>query len=111
MRTAEPEAEVRTWTTGCVDLSIVVPAHNEAENLVRLVDEIRATMVDTGLAWEMIIVDDGSTDGSAAILERLARADPCLHPLRLPRRCGQTAALLAGFERASGGLLETLDGD
>jgi len=111
MRTAEMGAAARTWATECVDLSIVVPAYNEAENLARLVEEIRATMVDTGLAWEMIIVDDGSTDASATILDHLASAEPHLHPVHLPRRRGQTTALLAGFDAASGRLLATLDAD
>jgi len=111
MHMAEPEAATRRWTTGCVDLSIVVPAYNEAENLTRLVDEIRATMADTGLDWELIVVDDGSNDASVTILDRLAASEPRLHPHRLPQRCGQTAALLAGFDRARGRLLATLDAD
>jgi glycosyltransferase involved in cell wall biosynthesis len=57
------------------DLSLVVPAHDEVDNLERVVVEVRAALDPTGLHWELVIVDDGSTDGSAALLDRLAASE------------------------------------
>jgi 4-amino-4-deoxy-L-arabinose transferase-like glycosyltransferase len=94
-----------------VALSIVVPAHDEAPNLERLLREVRAALDPTGIAWELIVADDDSTDDTPAILERLAAADQRLRPVHLPRRRGQTAALQAGLRAARGPLLATLDAD
>ncbi|TMA31969.1 MAG: glycosyltransferase, partial [Deltaproteobacteria bacterium] len=94
-----------------VTLSVVVPAHDEAANLARLVDEVRAALQPSGLVWELIVVDDGSSDDSPAILVRLAAGEPRLRALRLAQRSGQTAALRAGFEAARGELIVTLDAD
>src|SRR5205823_12459454 len=94
-----------------VTLSVVVPAHDEAANLDRLVDEVRAALEPTRLVWELIVVDDGSNGESPANLARLAAAEPRLRPLRLARRSGQTAALRAGFEAARGAMVATLDAD
>jgi 4-amino-4-deoxy-L-arabinose transferase-like glycosyltransferase len=94
-----------------VTISVVVPAHDEAPNLERLLREVHAALDPGGLAWELIVVDDGSTDETGAVLGRLAVADPRLRVLRLPRRCGQTAALRAGFGAASGAVIATLDAD
>ena len=66
-----------------VALSVVVPAHDEAANLGRLVDEVRRSLEPTGLAWELIVVDDGSTDETPAVLARLASKEA-----RLSRRVG-----------------------
>ena len=97
--------------TAGVTLSVVVPAHDEAASLARLLDEVRAALEPSGLGWELIVVDDGSTDESPALLARLAADEPRLRPLRLARRSGQTAALRAGFEAARGTLVATLDAD
>jgi len=96
---------------GALALSIVVPAHDEAPNLEHLLREVHAALDPGGLAWELIVVDDGSTDETPAVLGRLAAGDPGLRTLRLPRRSGQTAALRAGFGLASGSLFATLDAD
>ncbi|HLK10678.1 MAG TPA: glycosyltransferase [Candidatus Binatia bacterium] len=92
-------------------LSVVVPAYDEAPNLERLLSEVRAALDPTGLAWELIVVDDGSGDETPAILARLAAAEPRLRPLRQPTRSGQTAALVTGFHAARGALIATLDAD
>ncbi|HEY2385499.1 MAG TPA: glycosyltransferase family 2 protein [Candidatus Binatia bacterium] len=91
-------------------LSVVAPAYNEADNLERLVAEVGAAL-DAVIAWELIVVDDGSTDESRGTLARLARADPRVRPLRLATRSGQTAALVAGFGAAAAPLVATLDAD
>ena len=94
-----------------IAVSVVAPAHDEAPNLVRLLAEVRAALDPLGIAWELIVVDDGSGDETPALLARLAEADHHLRPLRLARRSGQTAALAAGFRAARGRLIATLDAD
>ncbi|MGH7893335.1 MAG: glycosyltransferase [Candidatus Binatia bacterium] len=88
-----------------------MPARDEEGNLARLVDEVRRTLDGTGLVWELVVVDDASADGSAALLDRLAAGEPRLHPVHLDRPSGQTAALRAGFDVAGGGLIATMDAD
>jgi glycosyltransferase involved in cell wall biosynthesis len=93
------------------ELSLVVPAYNEAENLPELVAEIRAALEPTGLGWELLVVDDGSTDATPAVLAGLAASEPRLRTLRHRRNAGQSAALAAGFRAARGNLVATLDAD
>ncbi len=92
-------------------VSIVIPVFNESENLPELVARIDAAMTPTGRRFELILVDDGSSDGSQAALVALARARPWLRPLALIRNYGQSTALQAGFDHARGDLVVTLDGD
>ncbi|MCA1832334.1 MAG: glycosyltransferase family 2 protein [Actinomycetota bacterium] len=92
------------------EISIVVPIFNERENLPSLVDGIRA-VARTLAPSELILVDDGSTDGSTQWLDQAHRADPWVKVVRLTRNFGQTAALSAGFEHARGRVIVTLDGD
>ena len=92
-------------------LSVVVPAYDEADNLERLLAEVRAALDPTGLRWELIVVDDGSTDATPEILAALAGLDRRVRPIRLPRRRGQTSALAAGFDAARGAYIATLDAD
>ena len=94
-----------------VELSIVVPALNEAESLPTLFEEIEAAVSPLGLSWEVIVVDDGSTDGTAELVERLAAARPHLRAVRFRRNFGKAAALAAGFEYAAGDVIVTIDGD
>jgi dolichol-phosphate mannosyltransferase len=90
-------------------ISVVVPVFDEEPNLAPLVAEIGA--VFAGLDYELLVVDDGSRDGTAATLARLAAAEPRLRALRHDRNYGQSAALATGFAAARGELLVTLDGD
>ena len=94
-----------------LDVSIIVPLYNERENLAELDRQLRAAMAPTGVAYEVIYIDDGSTDGSGAELERLAVANTTLKIVRLRENRGQSAALAAGFRRASGPVVVTLDAD
>jgi glycosyltransferase involved in cell wall biosynthesis len=94
-----------------LDLSVVIPVFNEADNLPPLHEEIARALADCGRTYEILWVDDGSTDGSAAVAERLARADSHAISLRLARNYGQTAALAAGFDAARGAIIVTLDAD
>lgn len=92
-------------------LSIVVPLYNEEENLPVLDGEIRAALAPLGIAWEVLYVDDGSTDGSLAALRALAAADPRIRILRHRKNAGQSAGLASGFRAARGELVATLDAD
>jgi glycosyltransferase involved in cell wall biosynthesis len=92
-------------------LSVVIPIKDERDNLRPLHDGLRQTLDPLGLAYEVILVDDGSTDGSFAVLEELAALDPRLKVVRLRRNFGQTPALQAGIDWSSGEILVTMDGD
>lgn len=91
--------------------SIVVPIYNECDNIVPLAAEIEAVMNTLEGTWELIFVDDGSTDGSTQILQALHAQKPILRYLRLKTNAGQTAALSAGFKACTGSIVITLDGD
>ncbi len=93
------------------DLSVVIPIRNEAPALVELHRELTETLGACGRSYEIIIIDDGSTDDGFEILARLQAADPRLRVIRLRRNFGQTAAFAAGFEHARGRLIITSDGD
>ena len=94
-----------------VEISIVVPVYNEAESLEVLHDEIALVMQRLGRSWELICVDDGSTDASFRVLERLADRDPRDVAVQLRRNFGQTAAIAAGLEHASGDIIVPMDAD
>ncbi len=94
-----------------VDLSVVIPVRNEAPSLVELHRELTETLGASGRSYEIIIVDDGSTDDGFGILGTLQAADPRLRVIRLRRNFGQTAAFAAGFAYARGRLIVTFDGD
>ncbi len=93
------------------EVSIVVPLRDERENLRILGSEIRGAMEGSGSSWEVVLVDDGSTDGSLEALRDLAANDGAFRVLRLPAQHGQSAALAAGFRAARGGIVVTLDAD
>lgn len=90
-------------------LSVVIPARDEAANLPLLLAEIGEAL--SGVSFEAIVVDDGSTDGSPGILSRLRGEIPWLVPVLLDRPAGQSAALAAGIRMASGAAVATLDAD
>ncbi|HVZ44671.1 MAG TPA: glycosyltransferase family 2 protein [Ramlibacter sp.] len=93
-------------------LSVVVPMYNEAENAAPLVEAVQSALAAYPHPWELIVVDDGSTDGTAAALAReAARTGPHIRVLRLARNFRQTAAMQAGIDAARGDVIATLDGD
>jgi glycosyltransferase involved in cell wall biosynthesis len=96
---------------GPVGLSVVVPVLDERESLVDLLGEIEAACADSGRTWEVIFVDDGSTDGSGELLERLAREHAGVSVVRLRRNFGKSAALRVGFEQSQGEAVVTMDAD
>lgn len=91
--------------------SVVVPFHNEEENLPVLYRRLTAVMERLGADYELIFVDDGSTDRTQVMLKDLCALDPRVIGLRLRRNFGQTAALAAGFDRAQGEVIIAMDGD
>src|SRR6266699_6503546 len=92
-----------------MELSLVVPAYNERDNLAPLLAEIAAAL--TGRSYEVIVVDDGSTDGTLAELKSLRQRYPQLHVIAFERNAGQTAAFAAGFRAARAPVVVTLDAD
>jgi glycosyltransferase involved in cell wall biosynthesis len=93
------------------ELSIVIPVRNEAPSLAALHDELASTLTASGRSYEVLIIDDGSTDDSFQILARLQAVDPHLRVIRFRRNFGQTAAFAAGFDHARGRIIITSDGD
>ena len=94
-----------------VDIAVVVPAYNEAESLPELVDRIEKAIDGMGRTWEAWIVDDGSTDDTFAVTEKLAAARPQVHGLSFGRNFGKAAAISAGVDHSRGEIVVTLDGD
>jgi glycosyltransferase involved in cell wall biosynthesis len=94
-----------------MDVSVVIPVHNEEPNLEALYRELTEAFAGWGRSYEIIFVDDGSTDKSFAVLERMQQADPRLRVIRFRRNFGQTAAFSAGFAQARGRMIVTSDGD
>jgi len=93
------------------DISVVVPVHDEKECLEDLISKILEVLRPLGRSFEILIVDDGSTDGSDALLDRLAGEVFELTPILLGRHFGQSAAMTAGFDHAAGRVIVTMDGD
>ncbi|BAY32605.1 dolichol-phosphate mannosyltransferase [Nostoc carneum NIES-2107] len=93
------------------DISVVVPVRDEVESLPLLLEAIASAVSDNQLTYEIICVDDGSTDGSAELLKQLAQTRNDLKAVILRRNYGQTAAMAAGFNYALGQVIVTLDAD
>ena len=92
-------------------LSAVVPVFDEVDNLPVLVDELTRALSATGRSWEIVLVDDGSRDGSGEWIAAAARRDPRIRAVRFAANAGQSTALAAGIARARGGIVVTLDAD
>jgi glycosyltransferase involved in cell wall biosynthesis len=91
--------------------SIVVPFHNEEENVTTLYDRVKLVMEQVGESFEMVFVDDGSRDRTYRLLEEIAAVDSRVLVIKLRRNFGQTSALAAGFDHAQGDMLISMDGD
>lgn len=94
-----------------IDVSILVPIKDEADNLKPLADEITAAMKTQLWSWECLWIDDGSTDGSLDVLRALHQSDPRHTYISLAKNAGQSAALFAGFQEARGAIFASVDGD
>lgn len=92
-------------------LSVIVPVYNEEDNLIPLYNELLSALQETGQNFEMIFVDDGSTDNSYQVLQQLHLRDQRVTVIQFRRNFGQTAAFAAGFDYAGGELIVTLDAD
>ncbi|HEX5385190.1 MAG TPA: glycosyltransferase family 2 protein [Gemmatimonadales bacterium] len=92
-------------------LSIVVPAYCEEGNVARLHDELSRVLLDENVAWELVIVDDGSTDATWERIRELGRSDPRVRGIRLSRNFGHQYALLAGLAHARGDVVVSMDAD
>lgn len=98
--------------TGLMELtSFVAAAHNEGDNLAILIDEIRAAAGEIGIPYEILIVDDGSTDGSGDWLAEHAAAHEDLRVIRFPKNRGQSAAMAVGLAESKGDIIVTMDAD
>ena len=98
-------------SAGAIDLSLVIPVYNEEANLRPLSEEIHAALKGAGIDYEVLFIDDGSSDGSFACLRDLAAEDDQVVAVRFRRNYGQTAAFAAGFDHARGRIIVTLDAD
>ena len=93
------------------DLSVVIPLYNEEESLPELVAWIGRVVARQGWSHEIILVDDGSSDGSWKVIEGLRAGDPAVHGIRFRRNYGKSAALYCGFRQACGRVVVTMDAD
>lgn len=94
-----------------MDLSIVVPIYNEEESITHLYERVTAALANTALVYELILVDDGSSDRSFLLLKDIAGQDSRVKVIRFRRNFGQTAAMAAGFDAATGRVVVPMDGD
>ena len=94
-----------------MDISIVVPLYNEEESLTELYNWIVKVAKANNLSYEIIFVNDGSTDNSWKVIENLGKDDPCVHGIKFRRNYGKSAALYCGFEKAKGDVVITMDAD
>ena len=94
-----------------MDISVIVPAYNERESLPELTAWIARVMQEHAYSYEVIIIDDGSSDGTWGTVRELAQADPHIHGICFRRNYGKSAALYCGFKRAQGEVVFTMDAD
>jgi glycosyltransferase involved in cell wall biosynthesis len=99
------------WQNAMTDVSIVVPLYNEQDNVARLCAATHEALARMRRSYELVLVDDGSSDGTYAAAAEIARADPRVRFVVLARNSGQTAAMAAGMAHARGKYLVTMDGD
>ncbi len=93
------------------DISVVIPVYNEEQTIPHLYEALVGALNDLDVVWEVLLVDDGSSDGSGAALDAVARSDPRFIAIHLRRNYGQTAAMSAGFDHARGDIIVGMDAD
>ena len=93
-----------------LDISIISPVFTELENLEKFVESVTKVMASTNMSWELIIIDDGSDDGSSKIVKRIGRQEN-IRSILLSKNYGQTSAIQAGFDLAVGKYFVTIDSD
>ena len=101
----------RVYTSDMPKYSIVVPFHNEEENVTVLYARLKQVMEQVGDSFELVLVDDGSSDRTYKLLEEIAAVDSRVLVVKLRRNFGQTSALAAGFDHSSGEFILSMDGD
>lgn len=94
-----------------IDISIVIPLYNEEENVELLYESVSMALKESGRRWEIIMVDDGSSDATLAILKKIAAGETSVKVISFRRNFGQTAAMAAGFDNAEGEVVIPMDGD
>ena len=94
-----------------MDISVIVPLYNEAESLPELAKWIERVMLENGYTYEIIFVNDGSTDNSWDVIEQLKKNNNCIRGIKFRRNYGKSPALYCGFERAKGDVVITMDAD
>ena len=105
------DAEPAVTDTAPIDLSILIPVYNEVENVALLADALLPALEQLGRSFEVIFVNDGSTDGTDRALEELAHGDRRVRVINFRRNVGQTAAMMAGIDHARGAIIVPMDGD
>ncbi len=101
----------KTASDNGIDLSIVIPVYNERESIPKLYEELDKTLSEMPLKYEVLLIDDGSTDGTFDELKKIHEKNNLFKVIRFRRNFGQTAALSAGFDFAKGDIIVTLDAD
>ncbi len=94
-----------------MDISVIIPLYNEAESLPELTQWIERVMKENSFTYEIIFVNDGSTDNSWDVIEQLKEKNECIHGIKFRRNYGKSPALFCGFERAKGDVVITMDAD
>jgi len=94
-----------------MDISVIIPLLNESESLPELTSWIQRVMIDHSYSYEILFVDDGSTDGSWKVIQKLAESDSNIHGISFRRNYGKSAALFCGFAKAQGDVVFTMDAD
>ena len=108
---ASPDTGTLTPASAAPDISVVVPLYNESESLPELEAWIARVMADNNFSYEILFIDDGSTDGSWDVIKRLSNTNPNVRGVSFRRNYGKSPALNTGFARARGRVVITMDAD
>ncbi|MCR5519909.1 MAG: glycosyltransferase family 2 protein, partial [Bacteroidales bacterium] len=94
-----------------MDISVIIPLYNEAESLPELSEWIARVMKENAFSYEILMIDDGSNDGSWDVVKSISETNPNVHGISFRRNYGKSAALFCGFEKAAGDVVITMDAD